>query len=85
MRSQPLPCEGQPAAHKLASRAEAPPRPPVTSALCAKRRRRAAPGRRGWIISEGDWPGQLFSFLRDTDGEHWRGVKVGQRLKTHTG
>ena len=53
MRSQPLPCEGQPAAHKLASRAEAPPRPPVTSALCAKRRRRAAPGRRGWIISEG--------------------------------
>ena len=29
------------------------------------------------MISDDSWPGRLFLFLRDTDGEHWRGVKVG--------
>lgn len=35
-----------------------------------------APGDKGWIISDNDWPGQLFSFLLEADGQHWRGVKV---------
>eukprot|EP00879_Flechtneria_rotunda_P004908 GHRR01005182.1.p1 GENE.GHRR01005182.1~~GHRR01005182.1.p1 ORF type:complete len:270 (+),score=92.34 GHRR01005182.1:154-963(+) len=34
------------------------------------------PGDKGWVIDEGDWPGQLLSFLLDNDGEHWRGVKL---------
>jgi len=39
-----------------------------------------SPGNQGWVINEGDWPGQLLSFLVDSDGTHWRGIKVGQRL-----
>ncbi|KAI8468857.1 MAG: aluminum induced protein-domain-containing protein [Monoraphidium minutum] len=39
-----------------------------------------SPGDRGWVISEGDWPGRLFSFLRDSDGTHWRGVKAIPRV-----
>lgn len=38
------------------------------------------PGDMGWVISEGDWPGQLFSFLLDSDGEHFRGVKAIPRI-----
>ncbi len=34
-----------------------------------------SPGERGWVIpSEEDWPGQLFSFIRD--GDAWRDVRV---------
>jgi hypothetical protein len=36
-----------------------------------------SPGNKGWVINEGDWPGQLLSFLVDSDGQHWRGIKVG--------
>lgn len=36
-----------------------------------------SPGNKGWVINEGDWPGQLLSFVLDSDGEHWRGIKVG--------
>lgn len=39
-----------------------------------------SPGDRGWVISDGDWPGQLFSFMREPDGEHWRGVKAIPRI-----
>jgi hypothetical protein len=39
-----------------------------------------APGDKGWIISDNDWPGQLFSFLLEADGQHWRGVKVRRLL-----
>jgi hypothetical protein len=35
-----------------------------------------SPGNQGWVINEGDWPGQLLSFVLDSDGEHWRGIKV---------
>ena len=38
-----------------------------------------SPGDQGWVINEGDWPGQLFSFMLDSDGEHFRGVKVRDR------
>lgn len=33
--------------------------------------------KRGWVINEGDFPGHLLSFVLDSDGEHWRGIKVG--------
>jgi hypothetical protein len=33
---------------------------------------------RGWVISDGEYPGQLFSYIKEADGEHWRGVKVIQ-------
>lgn len=36
-----------------------------------------SPGNKGWVINEGDWPGQLLSFVLDSDGAHWRGIKVG--------
>lgn len=39
-----------------------------------------APGDKGWIISDNDWPGQLFSFLLEADGQHWRGVKAIPRV-----
>jgi hypothetical protein len=35
-----------------------------------------SPGNQGWVINEGDWPGQLLSFLVDSDGQHWRGIRV---------
>jgi hypothetical protein len=35
-----------------------------------------SPGNKGWVINEGDWPGQLLSFLVDSDGQHWRGIRV---------
>lgn len=35
-----------------------------------------SPGNKGWVINEGDWPGQLLSFVLDSDGEHWRSIKV---------
>lgn len=39
-----------------------------------------SPGDQGWVINEGDWPGQLFSFMLDSDGEHFRGVKAIPRI-----
>lgn len=36
-----------------------------------------SPGNQGWVITEGEWPGQLMSFVLDSDGQHWRGIKVG--------
>lgn len=41
-----------------------------------------SPGNKGWVINEGDWPGQLFSFLVDADGQHWRGVKAIPRINS---
>lgn len=50
-----------------------------TGTLFASTRHTVAfsPGNKGWVINEGDWPGQLLSFVLDSDGEHWRGIKVG--------
>lgn len=57
--------------------------PPVhthTGTLFASTRHTVAysPGACGWVIEEGEWPGQLLSFLLEPDGRHWRGVKVCQ-------
>lgn len=41
-----------------------------------------SPGDRGWVISDDQWPGQLLSFLLDTDGQHWRGVKAIPRINS---
>jgi hypothetical protein len=34
------------------------------------------------VINEGDWPGQLLSFVLDSDGEHWRGIKAIPRINS---
>lgn len=39
-----------------------------------------SPGAKGWVIDEGDWPGQLLSFVVDDDGRHWRGIKAIPRV-----
>ncbi|WIA08067.1 hypothetical protein OEZ86_010706 [Tetradesmus obliquus] len=41
-----------------------------------------SPGNQGWVINEGDWPGQLLSFLVDSDGTHWRGIKAIPRINS---
>ena len=30
----------------------------------------------GWVIAEGDYPGQIMSFIKGVDNQHWRNVKV---------
>lgn len=35
-----------------------------------------SPGEAGWVITEGECPGILFSFIKDVDGTTWRGIKV---------
>ncbi|KAF8072401.1 histone H3 [Scenedesmus sp. PABB004] len=54
--------------------------PPGTLFASTKHTVAYSPGNRGWVISEGDWPGQLLSFLVDSDGTHWRGVKAIPRI-----
>jgi hypothetical protein len=44
-----------------------------------------SPGSKGWVINEGDWPGQLLSFMLDSDGQHWRGIKVCRWVSGHSG
>lgn len=39
-----------------------------------------SPGAHGWVIEEGEWPGQLLSFLLEPDGRHWRGIKAIPRI-----
>lgn len=41
-----------------------------------------SPGSKGWVINEGDWPGQLLSFMLDSDGQHWRGIKAIPRINS---
>lgn len=37
-----------------------------------------SPGNQGWVINEDDWPGQVFSFIKE--GTHWRKIKVIPRM-----
>eukprot|EP00877_Chromochloris_zofingiensis_P011519 jgi/Chrzof1/6620/Cz19g03010.t1 len=39
-----------------------------------------SPGEAGWVITEGECPGILFSFIKDVDGTTWRGIKVIPRI-----
>ncbi|GBF90749.1 hypothetical protein Rsub_03050 [Raphidocelis subcapitata] len=39
-----------------------------------------SPGDRGWVLSDDDYPGRLFSFIHEPDGRRWRGVKAIPRL-----
>jgi hypothetical protein len=56
--------------------------PPGTLFASTKHTVAYSPGSKGWVISEGDWPGQLLSFMMDTDGQHWRGVRAIPRINS---
>eukprot|EP00775_Hariotina_reticulata_P003489 gene3489-3759_t len=50
--------------------------PPGTLFASTRHTLAYSPGDHGWVISEGDFPGQLLSFMLDSDAANWRGIKL---------